>query len=576
MARTRDRQLKHAPKASGQPPLKVWRAGIYTRISVDINGEKRESLETQKLIAVSYAENHPDIEVVKFYQDDGISGTKFDRDDFVRMLNDIKAKEIDAVIVKDLSRFGRDLEEVSNYLEKIFPFMQVRFISVNDNYDSISPECDNQMLGIMISNLANEMYAKDASVKSSGAMKVRMESGVYCGGDAPYGYKRGKDENGKLITVPDPLTAPYAVRIFEKIAAGESYLKISREFNEMLLSPPKVYARTGKLFLDRIGGGESHWCVSTIKRIAVNKHYLGNTYTHKTRTSLLTHEKNTLLDCREWNVHENTHEALIGKELFEKVQKIVREKQEKATPKLDIAGMETYGKAENKYVGILFCGECGAKMARRYSRKERNGVLYYSYYYICHNYADVSKEHYACNRWKEEVIDKLVYHAVLKQLKSVAEIKTQLTVFNSQYYEPYRRYLGREQAKIIQLNEQNGAKRLELYERYVTGEIDSEEYNRSMERISTVSKELEQRMSEIEKNNRMTERLCKKNYSWLTEFMKGNDIQYLTKEVVSSFVRRITLYENKRIEIEFKFQDELMKLAEELEEGIVRCRMISA
>ena len=148
------------------------------------NGEKRESLETQKLIALSYAESHPDIEVVKFYKDDGISGTKFDRDDFVRMLGDIKTKEINTVIVKDLSRFGRDLEEVSKYLEKIFPFMQVRFISVNDNYDSISPECDNQMLGIMISNLANDMYAKDASVKMASAMKIKMESGEYCGGIA--------------------------------------------------------------------------------------------------------------------------------------------------------------------------------------------------------------------------------------------------------------------------------------------------------------------------------------------------------------------------------------------------------
>ena len=187
MAITKNRQMKQAETLLQSSPQKIWKAGIYTRISVDINGEKRETLETQKLIALSYAEAHPDIEVVKFYKDDGISGTKFDRDDFVRMLNDIKTKEINTVIVKDLSRFGRNLEEVSNYLEKIFPFMQVRFISVNDNYDSISPECDNQMLGIMISNLANDMYAKDASVKSSGTMKIRMESGEYCGGDAPYG-----------------------------------------------------------------------------------------------------------------------------------------------------------------------------------------------------------------------------------------------------------------------------------------------------------------------------------------------------------------------------------------------------
>ena len=114
--------MKQAEAFVQASPQKIWKAGIYTRISVDINGEKRESLETQKLIALSYAESHPDIEVVKFYKDDGISGTKFDRDDFVRMLGDIKTKEINTVIVKDLSRFGRDLEEVSKYLEKINVF----------------------------------------------------------------------------------------------------------------------------------------------------------------------------------------------------------------------------------------------------------------------------------------------------------------------------------------------------------------------------------------------------------------------------------------------------------------------
>ena len=336
MARTRNRQMKQAEAFVQASPKKIWKAGIYTRISVDINGEKRESLETQKLIALSYAESHPDIEVVKFYKDDGISGTKFDRDDFVRMLGDIKTKEINTVIVKDLSRFGRDLEEVSKYLEKIFPFMQVRFISVNDNYDSISPECDNQMLGIMISNLANDMYAKDASVKMTSAMKIKMESGEYCGGDAPYGYKRARDEKGKSTTVPDPLTAPYVVEIFEKLAAGQSYLKISREFNTMLLASPRVYARTGKLFLDRIDETDMHWQSSVIKQIAENRHYLGNTYSHKTRTSLLTKEKNVMLDKEEWIEHVNTHKAIVSAELFEKVQNVIKLKQEKALPKKDL------------------------------------------------------------------------------------------------------------------------------------------------------------------------------------------------------------------------------------------------
>lgn len=576
MARTRNRQMKQAEAIVQASPQKIWKAGIYTRISVDINGEKRESLETQKLIALSYVESHPDIEVVKFYKDDGISGTKFDRDDFVRMLGDIKSKEINTVIVKDLSRFGRDLEEVSKYLEKIFPFMQVRFISVNDNYDSISPECDNQMLGIMISNLANDMYAKDASVKMTSAMKIKMESGEYCGGDAPYGYKRSTDEKGNPTTVPDVLTAPYVVKIFEKLLAGQSYLGISREFNEMLLTPPRLYARTGKLFLNSLQEAETHWCASTIKRIAENRHYLGNTYTHKTRTSLLTSEKNTILDKSEWNMHENTHEALISEEVFEKVQEIIQVKQKNAVPKKDLSQIVTHGKQDNKYIGIIFCGECGAKMTRRYSRKEKNGILYYHYYYICGNYATVSKDSYSCNRWKEEVIDELVYHAILKQLKAICNIKIQLERFNDDYYDVYRRYLNKEHSKIVQMNKKNESKRLEFYEQYVSGKIDADEYQRMIERVSVVEKELLARQKEIEKSSKMTEKLCKKNYLWLSEFTKGINTEYLTKESVSAYINKITLYEDKRIEIEFKLQDELLELAKKLEEGVVRCQMISA
>ena len=576
MARTKNRQMVQAEAIVQASAQKIWKAGIYTRISVDMKGEKRETLETQKLVALSYAESHPDIEVVKFYKDDGISGTKFDRDGFLRMLNDIKTKEINTIIVKDLSRFGRNLEEVSNYLEKIFPFMQVRFISVNDNYDSISPECDNQMLGIMISNLANDMYAKDASLKSSCTMKIRMESGEYCGGDAPYGYKRSADDNGNIVTVPDSLAAPYVVKIFEKLLAGQSYLGISREFNEMLLTPPRLYARTGKLFLDNLDEADTHWCASTVKRIAENRHYLGNTYTNKTRTSLLTNEKNTLLDKSQWKEHENTHEALISEEVFDKVQKIIKMKQENAVPKKDVSKLATQGKQENKYVGMLFCGECGAKMSRRYSRKEHDGILYYRYYYICSNYATVSKESYSCNRWREEVLDELVYHAILKQLKMVCDIKMQLNKFNNEYYEVYRKYLSREHGKIVQLNKQNESKRLELYERYVSGEIETDEYQRRIGRVSIVEKELFVRQEEIEKSRKTLEKLCKKNYSWLSQFIKGTNTQCLTKEVVSAYVSKIILYEDKRVEIEFKFQDELMELARNLDEEVIRCQMISA
>lgn len=573
MARRKDRYLESetAPASVNR----IWRAGIYTRISVDKYGEKKESLATQKMVAESFISRHPDIELVRCYEDDGISGTKFDRDDFVAMLEDIKAGEINTVIVKDLSRFGRNLEEVSAYLEKIFPFMQVRFISVNDHYDSIDPECDNKMLGIMISNLANDMYAKDASRKSSDAMRIRMESGVYCGGDAPYGYKRVK--NGKEnYTAVDPIAAPYVVQIFERIAEGESYSAVARSYNDMLLSPPRHYARTGELFLSGIQANDMHWCVSTVKAIAKNRHYLGNTYSHKTRTSLLTSEKNTLLAENEWHVHENTHEALISETLFQKVQEEILRRKKILVSKCDESGLEKSGKSVNKYIGLLKCGECGAGMARRCSKNSRHDAINYKYYYLCQNYLNVSRNAFLGNRWKEEVLDELVGHAIMNQMKMAEKLREQAMQFHNKHYKPYFRILERERAKILHLLEKNETARLTLYEEFMSGAASQAAYQAEKARLDGVKVQFQKRLGEIAVHEEQMKKLSSDNLKWIIDFTEGKSIKELTPEIVHAYIEEIRLYGDKRIEIVFKFQDEMLKLAEDLKEGMELCQMTSA
>ena len=139
-----------------------------------------------------------------------------------------------------------------------------------------------------------------------------------------------------------------------------------------------------------------------------------------------------------------------------------------------------------------------------------------------------------------------------------------------------KKYLNREQSKIVQVNKRNEARRFELYEQYVSGEIDTDAYNRMTERITVIEKDLVTRQKEIEKSRKITEKLCKKNFSWLAEFSKGKNLEFLTKDVVRSYIKKISLYEDKRIEIEFKFQDEIQALSENLEEGVIRCQMVSA
>lgn len=571
MARKKDRFL-----IKKESTKRVWRAAIYTRVSVDRNGEKKDSLETQRMVAQAYASRHPEIEVIGYYEDDGISGTKFDRDSFCRMMEDIKQGIIDTVIVKDLSRFGRNLDEVSQYIEKIFPFMQVRFISVNDNYDSNDPTCDDKMLGIMISNLANDMYAKDASKKASTAMKLRMDTGEYCGGNAPYGYRRVKNAAGKHITEIDPLTAPYAKEIFLRIANGDSYSLIARKFNEMLLSPPKIYAKTGEVFVESLEQYHMHWGASTIRRIAGNKHYLGNTYTHKTRTSLITDEKNTLIDESEWMVHENTHEPLITQGLFDKVQRIIYSRKRYCPSTGENDEYEENGRSENKYIGILKCGECGAGMSRQYSKKRKKGGYKNQYYFLCLNYMTVSREVYTCNRWREEVLDQLVYNAIKNQMNLAVDLIKQIKQFNTKYYEPYYKLFEKERAKLLQLLDKNETVRLNVYEKYATGEMTSEEYREEMKRIEEVKQQFTNRLDEIAGNVNKIDSLKTENFAWLQGFIKGCKFTQLTSEIVHSYIEEIHLFEDRRIEIVFKFQDEMLRLVKSLEEGEKICQTKSA
>ncbi len=570
MARKKDRHLIDTIPVEEH---KVWLAGVYTRISRDINGEKKESLVTQKMLAKAYVDKKKDIKIVNFYEDDGITGTKFDRAAFNRMMDDVKSGAINTIIVKDLSRFGRNLDEVSNYLEKILPFMGVRFISINDNYDSNDPKCDDRMLSVMITNMANDMYAKDASIKSSSTMKVRMEAGGYCGGDAPYGYVCKKEGKGVVITEIDPLAAPYVKEIFDSLIRGETYSAISRRFNDMKLNPPRRYARTKQLFDEDIFERKNFWGPSTIKRIAQNRHYLGHTYTHKTRTSLLTSEKNTLLSEEEWILHKNTHDALVSEETFEAVQKVIARKQDKYSTKDEQSDIPVLGKSDSKYIGILKCGECGGNMSRQYSKKERDGVLHYHYYYICNNYISVSRTSYAVNRWNEVVLDELVYRAILNQSQFLTDIKEKVKHYNSKYFEPYLRYMDREYAKLLRLMEANEILKLETYEKYVMGDLEQNQYEAEMNRIENVKVDFERRIKEISSNQYRLNRLKEESLDWMNDFMKGNSVQNLTAEAIHNFISEIRLYSYKRIEIHFKFQDELSNYVREFEEVTKVCQM---
>ena len=177
MARTADRYLKY--QAAGGKGKKIWRAGNYLRLSVDSDYTGSDSLDNQRRLAKEYVKAAPDIVIEREYIDDGRTGTNFERPAFVRMMADLRHAEIDCIIVKDLSRFGRECVEAGNYIEKVFPFLRVRFISIVDRFDSDDPECDRELLLISLKNLMHEMYAKDISKKVGSTFLMKQEKGIF-------------------------------------------------------------------------------------------------------------------------------------------------------------------------------------------------------------------------------------------------------------------------------------------------------------------------------------------------------------------------------------------------------------
>lgn len=295
MARTSKRVERKAEKKLSQKQAMeaqkpIWRAGIYTRLSVNSDIRKKESIDTQIEIAKEFICRTDDIKYVECYADIGKTGMNFEREGFVRMMTDIRQKKINCVIVKDVSRFGRNYIETGNYLEKIFPFLGVRFISVTDQYDSEYSVGDNVWFSVNLKNVVNELYAKDIAQRVKSAKRLKREMGSYIGGKPPYGF-RVKNCGERRVLYPDADTKDIVIRIFQMYTDGAACREIAEELYQKKIQRPLAYYETKEVYCPE-GGILQFWSCDTIKRILTNSAYAGTAF---------------------------TQEPLISKEMFEQV-----------------------------------------------------------------------------------------------------------------------------------------------------------------------------------------------------------------------------------------------------------------
>ncbi len=352
-----------------------YQAGIYARLSSDQDAGKTESVEVQIEIAKKFVEefNHMEkteqIDIKSCYTDIGKTGSNFEREGFLRLLQDIRLGEINCVIVKDLSRFGRNYLEAGNYIEKIFPFLGVRFIAVSDGFDTGKAGNENRQMVSEIKNLINDMYAKDFSAKAKLHLKQRREEGSYVGGPPPYGYRaqwRGK----RRVLIPDENTAPVVKLIYETFVRTEKYAAVTDELNRRHINPPGVYRKTKTVFYIPECSSLPYkgWDKSTVERILARETYRGTLVQGKTSITARDEKNRVQKPENEWVTAKQVHEPLISSELYQRSAETRRKIQERLdSQKNHTAG---YPIEENIFDGVLFCGVCGRKMTRTSYVKE--------------------------------------------------------------------------------------------------------------------------------------------------------------------------------------------------------------
>ncbi|HOJ12689.1 MAG TPA: recombinase family protein, partial [Clostridiales bacterium] len=377
--------------------MEIYNAGLYCRLSREdenSNGNRQsESIKNQadflSLYVIEKGWNIFDI-----YADDGYSGTSFDRPDFKRLICDIEAGKVNLVLVKDLSRLGRDYIETGLYLEKFFPEKNIRFIAVNDGVDTFSENSNNDMSPFK--SVINDMYAKDISKKVITVFRSKAAAGEFIGAFAPYGYKKDTADRNKLII--DNVVASVVKRIFKMYIEGIGLSQIAHTLNNEKIPNPATYKATNSNYVNSRIKNEL-WSHSTIKAILTNMTYTGNLAQGKYRKVSYKIKKLRVVDRRDWIVVENTHEPVISQEDFDLVQAMMYRKS---------SGLVLSKKTNKPLSGFVFCGDCGEYMTFTKTKKDIE-------YLICSKYKRYTSKY--CTRHSVKVVD--IEAAILVDINSI-------------------------------------------------------------------------------------------------------------------------------------------------------------
>lgn len=525
-------------KMPGQtPPSRQFRVGIYARLSVDGSRTcnqawKNDSIDTQIALAKQYLDQHPEMELYDCYTDLGKTGTDFKREGFERMMQDVRKRRIDCVVVKDLSRFGRNHIETGNYIQKIFPFMGVRFIALADGIDTFRTESGDREMTVNLKNLVNEMYARDIAEKVRSSRRISQEQGSYTGGVPPYGY-RAEWVSGKRRLVICPETSVIVREIYELFLSGKTVRQIAKVLYERGIHRPGSYRRAGHVYRQE-GEILEEWSACTVRQILTNPVYTG----------CLVHDNGTKY---------HTHEPVVSEEVFFRAASIFEKQAAKCCNKNGFSRKVPV--EEDIYAGILFCGDCGKPMARVANVKQVSSgdrIRYYGYH--CPSSRRADDLYCPAKGIGKGALDDLVKTALHRELALSKLRPGRLVKECERQGEEEQKQIRKEIIRCGRQQESAKKRGSEWYLKYRTGSLSLEEFGQWKKENEKSLREVSERGEELRDRLDGMERELKERGKFLRNLMSGNDKAALTKEVIHTLVSRIDVYAGHRVKITFAFR----------------------
>lgn len=538
---------------------KHFLAAMYLRLSRDDSDvgdvtdgkgtvkSESNSIGNQRELIRAYIHEQQDIELYDIYVDDGFSGSNFDRPEFKRMMSDIEAGRANCVIVKDLSRFGRDYIESGRYIQKVFPALGVRFIALTDHYDSFNADAGESGIVLPVKNFINDSYCRDISTKVKSQFEVKRKNGECIAPFALYGYR--KAENNKNQLVVDEYAADIVRKIFEWKMEGMAVSAIAEKLNGLGVLSPKEYKKSiGSNYKGGFSGAvKSMWSSSTVKRILTNEMYLGHLIQGKTEKINYKLKKSVEKPKEDWVKVEDTHEPIISEDNFLIVQNLL---------KVD-SRVSPVTEKSSLFAGIIFCGDCGEQMIRRVNRYKDTQKVYY----IC----STKNRGEGCTRHsiEEEKLKELVATSIRRYANYFLEEKR---VFEKSLeleanFESIVRY-DTEIARLKQEQDKYYALCSGLYEDLRREIITKEEFER-------LHSEFKRKAAEFEEAQKKQEIMIKELFKngvisagRLKTMQDCSELKEIDRHTLCSMVKEIIVYENQRIEIVFYYTDQYRIMSE--------------